>query len=134
MVGILEQDTDSGHRTRGKVAIYGRRPLHREYAGHERSDLDVITRQQVEETFEITPLRPAHIASRVIDAIELVSVAVPAWTVRSREADVEFLVVIGVPRQSKPGLADIDDARATARQRSRRLYRTIGRPARRPHA
>ena len=81
--------------------------LDRVDAGDQRGDVDRTVGEQVQEAGQVAALGPANVAGRVVDALELVAVVVPARTVGPGEADVQFLVVVGVPRQVESGLADV---------------------------
>ncbi len=85
--------------------------------------------EQVEEAPEVAPLGPAHVTRGVVDALELVAVVVAARAVGAREPDVELLLVVGVPRQVEPGLADVDDARTVPREPRGELDWAVAVPA-----
>src|SRR5262249_59654471 len=103
------EQTDRGQRASAQGLVNVARLAYREDAGYQRADLDLLAGDQVKEALKVAPLRPADVARRVVDALELVTVVVPPWSVRPGEADVEFFVVVGIPRQVQAGLADIDD-------------------------
>ena len=104
--------------------------MHREGAGDQRLDLDVLARDEVQEAFQVAALGPADVAGRVVDALKLVPFVIPARSVGPGEPDVEFLVVVGVPGQIQAGLADVDDAGAVPGQPGRGLDRRVGGSAR----
>ena len=86
-------------------------------------------REEVQEALDVAPLGPADVARRVVDALELVPVVISPRTVGPGEADVQLLVVVGVPGQIQPGLADVDDAGAVPGQLHRGLDRSVRRAA-----
>ena len=101
----------------------------REHRRHERVEVQAAAGDQIEEAREVAPLRPAHVADWVVDAVELVPVVVATGPVRTREADVELLLVVGVPREIEPALPDVDDSGTVARESRRDVDRFVGRPA-----
>ena len=88
-------------------------------------DVEEVTREQIDEAREIAPFRPADIARRIVDALELVAVVVSPGSVRAREADVELLVVVGVPREIEAALPDVHDPGAVASDARRELDRRV---------
>src|SRR5207247_6428524 len=92
---VLEQDADRLQRAGGQVGVDRAGVVHRERAGYERRDLEILAREQVQEALQVTALGPADIAGRVVDALELVPVVIPARSVGPGEPDVELLVVVG---------------------------------------
>ena len=113
---VGQQEPDAGERPGGEPVVDGRRLLDRVDARHERRDVDGTLGQQIEEAGEIAALGPAHVAGRVVDALELVAVVVASRPVGAREPDLELLVVVRVPGQVELGLADVDDPGAIAGQ------------------
>ena len=97
----------------------------REDAVDERRHLQLVARDQVEERLQVPLLGPADVAGRVVNAVELVPGVVPARPVGPGEPDVEFLLVVGVPRQVELHLADVDDPGAVAGQLHGRLDRAV---------
>ena len=95
---VLEQDAYGLQRARGQVGVDSARILQREDARDERFDLDLLARDEVEEAFQVAALGPADVAGRVVDALKLVPFVIPAGPVGPGEPDVEFLVVVRVPR------------------------------------
>ena len=128
--GVLEQHAHRVHRARGHAGVDGGRLVQREPAGDEGFHLDLLARDEVEEALQVAPLRPPHVTRRVVDAVELVAVVVAPGAVGPGEPDVEFLVVVGVPRQVQARLADVDDVRPVPGQPGGGLDRPVGRPAR----
>src|SRR6185503_14309705 len=113
---VGQQEPDAGERPGGEPVVDGPRLLDRVDARHERRDVDGTLGQQIEEAGKIAALRPAHVAGRVVDALELVAVVVASRPVGTREPDLELLVVVRVPGQVELGLADVDDPGSIAGQ------------------
>ena len=127
---VGEQDPDRLQRAGGQVGVDRDRVLHRERAGDQRPDLEVLAGQQVQEALQVAAFGPADVAGRVVDALQLVPVVVPARAVGPGEPDVEFLVVVGVPGQVELGLADVDHPGPVPGQLGRGLDRRVGGAAR----
>ena len=127
---VVEQDPDRLQRAGGQVGVDRDRVVHRERAGDQRLDLEVLAGQQVQEALQVAALGPADVAGRVVDALQLVPVVVPARPVGPGEPDVEFLVVVGVPGQVQLGLADVDHPGPVPGQPGRGLDRRVGGAAR----
>ena len=101
-----ESDTLQGARTEPVVDVRGL--LDGVDARYQRRHVHRTVGQQIQEAGQVAALGPAHVASRVIDAVEFVAVVVSTRSVGSGKADVQLLVVIGVPRQVEPRLPDVD--------------------------
>ena len=127
---VLQQHPHRGHRARGQALVGRGGLLDRERAGDQGLDLDLLVRQQVKERLDVAPLGPPDVARRVVDALQLVALVVPAGAVGPGEPDVQLLVVVGVPGQVEPGLADVDDPGPVPGQLHRGLDRAVGRAAR----
>ncbi len=128
-VRVLEEEADAGQRARAQLLVDLGRVRDREDPRHQRRHVDLLAGDQVDEALEIAALGPADVAGRVVDALQLVPVVVPAGAVGPGEPDVEFLVVVRVPGQVELGLADVDDPGPVAGQPGRRLDRSVGRAA-----
>src|SRR5215218_4140165 len=61
-----------------------------EGVGYQGADVDLFAGDQVDEAFEVAAFGPADVAGRVVEALQLVAVVVPAGSVRPGEPDVEF--------------------------------------------
>ena len=106
-LGYSQQHAHGLQRAGGQVVVGGGRLLDRERRADQGLDLDVLAGEQVEEAFQVAPLGPAHVPGRVVDAVQLVAGVIPARAVGPGEPDVELLVVVRVPGQVQPGLADV---------------------------
>ena len=122
---ILEQVADAAHAAGHQAGIDLGCDVDGERLRHEGLDVEEVTREQIDEAREIAPFRPADIGRRIVDALELVAVVVSPGSVGAREADVELLVVVGVPREIEAALPDVHDPGAVPSERAPRA-----RPAR----
>ena len=127
---VLEQHADGLELAGLQVLVDLGRLGHREDPVDQRPDLKLVAGDQVEEGLQVPLLGPADVAGRVVDAFELVTGVVPAGPVGPGEPDVEFLLVVGVPRQVEPHLADVDDPGPVPGQLHGRLDRPVARAAR----
>src|SRR5262249_10345259 len=127
---VREQDPDRPQRAGGQVGVDRTGVVHRERASYQRRDLEVLTRQQVQEALQVATLSPADVAGRVVDARQLVPIVIPARPVGAGEPDVQLLVVVGGPGQVQLGLADVDHAGPVPGQLGCRLDWRVGGTAR----
>ena len=127
---VGQQVADPGDPAGAQPLVDLRRLGDRVVARDERCDVEGAVGQQREEAGDVALLGPAHVAQRVVDAVELVAVVVAARAVGAREPDVELLLVVGVPGQVEARLADVDDAGPVASQPRGELDGLVARPAR----
>ena len=113
----------------GEARIYRGRLLDRERARDEEFDRERFALDKVDEAGEVAALCPTDVARGVVDAVELVPFVVTARSVRAREADVELLLVVRVPREVEAGLADVDNPGAVAGDARRDVHRVVRRAA-----
>ncbi len=123
---VVEQVADSGERTVAEPCVDLGGLLDGVHARDQWREVDLATRDQVEERRQVAPLGPADVAGGVVDALELVAVVVAARAVGAGEPDVELLLVVVVPGQVHPGLADVDDPCAVTGEAGSDLHRLVG--------
>ena len=129
--GVLEQEPDAFQRSGAQLLVGCLRVLDRTDGGDQGPHVDRVAGDQVEEAAEVPALGPPDVSRGVVDALELVAVVVPARPVGPREPDVELLLVVVVPRQVEPGLADVDDRGPVPGQPRSELDRPVGAAPRR---
>src|SRR5437762_13350367 len=98
----------------------------RDVARRERLQIEPATRHQVETRVEVPLLRPADVSDGIIAGGPLVAGVVAAGTVGTRKADVQFLLVEGLPRQVHPGDSDTDQTSPISQRLGRPLHGFAG--------
>src|SRR6185295_11015866 len=79
--GILKQNPHGGQRAGGQIVVDSSRLIYREDSGDERLNLDFSAGDEIEEALKVAPFGPADVSRRVVNALKLVAVIVPAGTV-----------------------------------------------------
>ncbi len=82
---IFEENPDSGERPGGQIRVHVARLIYREDTGDKRLNFNVLMSYQVQETCKIPTLSPADITGRIVDAVKLIAVVVPARASYDRE-------------------------------------------------
>ena len=112
-------------RARAQPVIDIRCFVDRMDAGDQGSNVYRTIHQEVQEAAKIAALGPANVAGRVVDALELVTDVVATRPIGPREADVQLLVVVGVPGQVEARLSDVHHAGTVPRQPGGHLDRSV---------
>ena len=115
-IGVAEEDPDSLDLVFAEALVDLDGPVERVDLGDQASDVTAPISHQIEERLHVPPLGPAYVADRVVHTLFLIDRVVPARAVRAREAQVEFLLVVLVPRKVEVALADVDNARPVTGQ------------------
>jgi hypothetical protein len=126
---VLEEESDALELSGTKARVDVGRLLDREGLRREEVEGQGAAGGEVEEARQVPALGPAHVPRRVVDAFQLVAVVVAAGAVGAREADVQLLLVVGVPRQRHLDLADVHHAAPVTRQPGGDLDGSARRPA-----
>ena len=100
--------------------------LEREAVGDEGIRVDLAGGHQLEERLDVAALGPAHVAGRVVVAVELVGGVVAAWSVGARQPQVELAIVVGSAREVELDVADDHDRRPIGGQRGGEADRVVG--------
>src|SRR5512146_2269438 len=90
---------------RNQVVRFGR-SLDREAMGNEWLEIDLPVGNKFQERFHVARLGPAYVGDGILVPFLFVLGIVAAGTVRPRDAEVEFLLVISLARNLRPDSAD----------------------------
>ena len=94
----------------------------------ERFNLQLAIREKLEESVHVAGFAPADITDGIVTALLFISGVVPAWTVGSGNAEMEFLFVIELALEVHAYRADRNHHAAIARHLSCEIYRiAVGR-------
>src|SRR5580700_2667590 len=79
---ILEEITDTPQHAGAELLVDARRVPKGEDPGDEQVGIDLLSGHGVDETVQITSLRPSHVPCRVVNSVDFVSGVIAAGTVR----------------------------------------------------
>jgi hypothetical protein len=107
----------------GNQVVSALRVLDGETVCDERADPDFLFGKELEERLHVARFGPAHVADGVVAAFLFVGAVVPAGTVRTRDAEVEFFFVVGFAFDLNADRANGDHNRALASDGTRQIDR-----------
>ena len=123
---VLEEEADTLQDARAELLVHAGRILEREDPGDEGLGIDFFSCYRIDKAVKIASLGPPHIASWVVDSFDFVLRVISAGTVRAGEPEVEFLLVVIIPRQIQLHLANVDHRCSVPCEACRKFHRLIG--------